>query len=167
MDDICIELLRTHKATERNVFQMASQLAGIEVGLILRMPGVNVLVVDTCGDFKGDLFGHRSTWKTSVFESNQFPTLVWDDYVAGSLYEILTRKGDYFLNPTIEGGYKKCINIHKKKMETLYPNKYRISVPTATITAALDYLKPLHERYMTWLSQQDAQRNLTEFVKSL
>jgi hypothetical protein len=166
VDDECVSLIRSHNATSRNVFKMAAEALNVKLGTILKESGVNVIIVDTCGDFKGDLFGHKLKYPTTRFESNMFSNVSWDAYAGGTLYEILSRKDTAdFLNP-IDTGPEMCISVHKKKMNTLYPNKYKLNVP-ATLSAALDYLKPYHDNYIQYLTENNSNDRIVSFVKSV
>lgn len=166
VDDECVDLIRTHKATTRNVFKMAAEVLNGKVGSILKESGMNVIIVDTCGDFKGDLFGHKVKLPTIMFESNMFPHVSWDNYAGGTLYEILSRTNSSdFLNP-VDTGVGMCISVHKKKMNTLYPNKYKMNPPN-TLPEALAYLKPYHDGYKKYLSENDSMTRISALVKSM
>jgi len=166
VDEECIDLIRTHQATSKNVFKMASEVLNGKMGSILKESGMNVILVDTCGDFKGDLFGHKVKIPTTVFESNMFPNVSWDNYAGGTLYEILSRTNSSdFLNP-LDTGVGMCISVHKKKMNTLYPNKYKINPPT-TLPEALAYLKSYHDGYKKYLSDNDSMMRISALVKSM
>jgi hypothetical protein len=131
----------------RDVMPRAIENVKVAVARILTMPGKNMLLVDTCGDFKDPhVFGHAMP--VYRLDCNVFPGMVMDDYVGGTLYEVLTREGS-FLNPKLTG-FQKCMDIHKKKCAALN-KKYTLKPPYTSIESAREYLRPYHERYMSYL----------------
>ena len=166
VDDVCMELIRSYTATTKNVFKLAAENLNLKVGSILKESGTNIILVDTCGDFNGDLFGHKVKFPTTRFESNMFPNVSWDAYTGGTLYEILSRTTtNDFLNP-IESGVQVCISVHKKKMNTLYPNKYKLNPPNK-LSDALEYLKPYHDNYIKYLAENDVTSRFVALAKSM
>ena len=119
---------------------------------IISLPGKNIILVDTCGDVKdSNVFGYPMP--IHRLECNVFPNLCPDDYVGGTLYEVLTREGS-FLSPKLTG-FQKCMEIHRKKCSSL-GYKYGLKPPYTTIESACEYLRPYHERYMSYLRSNDA-----------
>lgn len=145
-DDEALRLLK-EGTSMRDVMSRAIDNVKREMFRIVSLPGKNMILVDTCGDFKDtNVFGHAmSVYRLSC---NVFPNMIQDDYVGGTLYEVLTREGS-FLSPA-NTGFQKCMEVHKKKCMVL-GHKYNIRPPYTTIEGARNYLKPYHERYMSYL----------------
>lgn len=166
VDDECLKLIRERRATARNAIGMAVENVNSYVTKCLQLPGVNVLIADTCGDFKGKFFGQTLKTIPVRFESNVYASINWDDYAGGTLYKILMRDNtNDFLNP-VDGGAGLCMDVHKKKMNALYPNKYKIN-PPKTLEEAKVYLTPYHDRYMTYLTENDALARVSALVSSM
>jgi hypothetical protein len=147
------EALRLIKegVTMRDVMPRAIDCVKQEVLRIISLQGKNMILVDTCGDFKDpNVFGQAMP--VYRLACNVFPNMVPEDYVGGTLYEVLTREGS-FLNPTTMG-FQKCMEVHKKKCMAL-GYKYSIKPPYTTIESAREYLRPYHQRYMAYLTSQD------------
>jgi hypothetical protein len=149
-DEEALRLLKEGTAM-RDVMTRAIDNVKREVLRIVSLPGKNVILVDTCGDFKDpNVFGHPMP--VYRLTCNVFPNMVQDDYVGGTLYEVLTREGS-FLSPALTG-FQKCMEIHKKKCMVL-GHKYSIKPPYTTIESAREYLRPYHDRYMAYLALND------------
>jgi len=149
-DEEALRLLK-EGTTMRDVMSRAIDNVKREVLRIVSLPGKNMILVDTCGDVKDpNVFGQAMpVYRVTC---NVFPNMVQDDYVGGTLYEVLTREGS-FLSPTMTA-FQKCMEVHKKKCMAL-GHKYNIKPPYTTIESARDYLRPYHERYMAYLLSND------------
>lgn len=149
-DDEALRLLKEGTAM-RDVMSRAIDKVKRDVLRIMSLPGKNVILVDTCGDFKDpNVFGQEMP--VYRLACNVYPNLVQDDYVGGTLYEVLTREGS-FLSPALTG-FQKCMEIHKKKCMTL-GYKYNLKPPYTTIESAREYLRPYHDRYKAYLASND------------
>jgi len=149
-DNESLRLLK-EGVTMRDVMSRAIDNVKHEVAMIMTLPGKNMILVDTCGDFKDpNVFGHAMP--VYRLKSNMFPHMVVDDYVGGTLYEVLTREGS-FLSPQLTG-FQKCMDIHRKKSSAL-GFKYGLKPPYTTIESAREYLRPYHVRYMEYLKSND------------
>ena len=149
-DDEALRLLKDGIAM-RDVMGRSIDNVKTAVAQIVALPGKNMILVDTCGDFKDStVFGHPMP--VYRLECNVFANLVRDDYVGGTLYEVLTREGS-FLSPKLTG-FQKCIEIHRKKCVAL-GYKYCLKPPYTTIESACAYLLPYHGRYLEYLKSTD------------
>lgn len=152
VDNECMKLMKSG-VSSRDAIGTAISNVTAEVGRIKTLPGNHLLLVDTCGDFKEEkVFGHPMD-KIVRMEVNKCED--WDAYFGGTLYEVITRDGS-FLNVR-DTGFQKCMEIHKKKSNTLWGGRYKLKPPYTSVDSAREYLRPFHEKWkMSWSAPLDA-----------
>jgi hypothetical protein len=149
-DNEALRLLK-EGVTMRDVMPRSIDNVKQAVVRIMNLPGKNMILVDTCGDVKDThVFGY--TMPVYRLECNIFANISVDDYIGGTLYEVLTREGS-FLNPKTTG-FQKCIEVHRKKSSAL-GFKYGLKPPYTTIESAREYLRPYHDRYVEYLKSNE------------
>lgn len=151
VDEECLRLIQTGVRSHDSI-RIAISNVTAEVGRIKSLPGKHLLIVDTAGDFKEEkVFGHEM--EIVRRECNLCDD--WDAYFGGSLYEVLTRDTS-FLNVK-NTGFQKCMEIHKKKSNALWPGKYKLKPPYTSVDSAKEYLRPFHDKWkLTWGMKVDA-----------
>ena len=118
-----------------------------------------VVIIDTCGENPSSLvFGKNfNNWTRFDIAVNLFEDNKIKEYLSWSLYNVLNRSKHSYLTPYylehISASVSKCVEIHTKKSQYLFGNKFIKVTNKSKLNEIIDDIKNDYEYYQKYLDE--------------